>query len=154
MCHYDSSFRSLHKLYLSIMKEFGFGRRIMQTRILIEVEEMIKKLREQQGRPCDLRRLTMSCVSNVILSMTFGHRFDHSDPAFQQLMSATTDFASSLSPALITFPILRFVPHFRKMMAKNMSTLESLLRLVNNNIVMCRQVCICSSTVVTDRISV
>jgi len=80
----------------------------------------------------------MSCVSNVILSMTFGHRFDHSDPAFQQVMSATNDFAISFSPALVTFPLLRFVPHFRKMMAKNISALEGVLRFANNNILMCR----------------
>jgi len=43
----------------------------------MEVEEMIKKVREQQGRPFDVRQLTFMCVANIIASMLFGCRFDY-----------------------------------------------------------------------------
>jgi len=141
MCHYDTSFRNNHKLSLSIMKRFGFGHRVMETRILREVEEMISKVREKQGRPFDVRQLMMSCVANVILSMAFGGRFDHSDPAFQQLISDVNDFFHNSSPALMTFPILRFIPHFKKIMIKSMSTNDRLLSFISNNVAICTQVC-------------
>jgi len=59
------------------MKRLGFGHSVMETRILMEVEEMIKKVREQQGRPFDVRQLTFMCVANIIASMLFGCRFDY-----------------------------------------------------------------------------
>jgi len=143
MSHYNASFKSYHKLCLSIMKQFGFGHRVMETRILREVEEMINKVQEQQGCPFDVRQLTMSCVANVIMSMAFGRRFDHSDPAFLQLMYDVDDYIESLSPALMTFPVLRFIPHFKKLIVKSTSVNERILRFVNNNIATCRQVCNC-----------
>jgi len=107
----------------------------------MEAEEMINKVREKQGRPFDVRQLMMSCVANVIISMSFGRRFDHCDPAFQQLMSDIDDFANNVSQALLTFPVLRFIPHFKRMMAKYVSANERVLRFVSNNIAICAQVC-------------
>jgi len=66
----------------------------METRILMEVEEMISKLREHQGRPFDVKQLIKACVSNVIMNMLFGHRFDHSDPTFQQLLHNLDELAA------------------------------------------------------------
>jgi len=57
---------------------------------------MINKVREQQGRPFDMTQLTASCVANIILSMLFGYRFDHSDEAFQQFISEVHVFLSSI----------------------------------------------------------
>jgi len=122
------------------MKRFGFGQRVMETRILREVEEMISKVREKQGRPFDVRQLTSLCLANVILSMSFGRRFDHSDPALQELLSAVDDFLCNLSQALMAFPVLRFIPHFKKIMVKALNANERMLRFVDNNIAVCRQV--------------
>ena len=143
MCHYDSSFRSHHKLCLSIMKQLGYGRRVMETRILMEVEEMVRKVREQQGRPFDMRQLTTPCVANVIMSMLFGRRFDHSDPAFQQLISDASDFVANFSHAIVTFPALRYLPYFKKQLAKSTSAQDSIFRFINNNIPACTEVCNC-----------
>ena len=140
IAHYDSTFKSNHKLCLSILKQFGFGRRVMETRILVEVEEMIKKVREKQGRPFDMTKLTTSCVANVMMSMLFGHRFDHSDPAFQQLISDTHDVATNFSMALNMFPVLQFLPYFKKLNAEHSTTLERIFSFVRNNIAACSQV--------------
>ena len=125
---------------LSILKEFGFGQRVMETRILIEVEEMISKVREMQGRPFDIRQLTSSCVANVILSMLFGRRFDHSDPAFRQLVLDMNEGANNFSTALELFPVLRFLPHFKKMLSKITRSHNSVAGFTNNNIAACTQV--------------
>ena len=137
--HYDSTFKSNRKLSLSILKQFGFGQRVMETRILMEVEEMVKKVREKQGRPFDMRQLTTSCVANVIMSMLFGHRFDHSDPAFQQLISDIHDGHANLSMALEVFPVLRFLP-YKQLMAKELKSYESATSFVKKNIAASSQV--------------
>jgi len=113
----------------------------METRILVEVEEMINKVREEQDRAFDVRQLTTSCVSNVIMNMLFGHRFDHSDPAFQQLISDLHQLLSSFSMAIEIFPLLRFLPHFRKNIAECRRPLKNVFSFINNNIAACILVC-------------
>jgi len=101
---------------------------------------MIHKLREEQGRPFDVRQLTTSCVANVIMNMLFGHRFDHSDPAFQQAISDIHEGAADYSMALHIFPGLRFLPHFKRHIARNIIRIRSFTSFVDNNIATCIQV--------------
>jgi len=122
------------------MKQFGFGQRKMETRILTEVEEMINSLREQQGRAFDMKQLTALCVANIIMNMLFGRRFEHSDPTFQQCVSEIYEFVDNLSPALEAFPLLRFVPPFKQTLAKSVTANERILRFVSNNIAAATQV--------------
>ena len=138
--HYDSAFKRLHQLSLSILKQFGFGRRVMETRILIEVEEMINKVRGNQGCPIDVRQLTTSCVVNVIMSMAFGHRFDHSNSSFQQLISDFHDAYTNFSMAVELFPALRFIPYFSQLIAKELETFKSIDSFISDNISACSQV--------------
>jgi len=63
-------------------------------------------------------------------------------------MSDIGDFIDSISHALETFPVLRFVPHFKKIMAKDMSAMEGIFGFINNNIAACQQVCKCSPMMV------
>ena len=107
----------------------------------MEVEEMIKKVREKQGRPFDMRQLTTSCVANVMMSMMFGHRFNHSDPSFQQVISDMHDGNANFSMALEVFPVLRFLPYFKKRMAKELKSFMSATSFVRKTIAACSQVC-------------
>jgi len=138
---YDAAFKSRHRLCLSIMKRFGLGSRMMETRILMEVEEMINKVREKKGHPFDVTPLTTSCVANVIMSMLFAHRFDHSDPAFQQLICDIDYMAASYSIALQLFPVLRFFPNFKKLIANTNNAFKRSVNFINNRITACTQVC-------------
>jgi len=108
---------------------------------LIEVEEMINKLREKQGRPFDVKKLTTSCVVNVIMNMLFGHRFDHSDPAFQQLITDFHVTYDNYSLAIELFPALRIIPYFSNMIAKQLELVKSIAGFINSNIDACLQVC-------------
>ena len=143
--HYDSTFKSNHKLCLSFLKQFGFGRRVIEPRILMEVEEMVEKVREKQGRPFDMRQLATSCVANVMMSMLFGRRFDHSDSAFQQVIIDIYDMNANVSMVLELFPALHFLPFFKKLMAKELSAFKSTIDFISNEIAPCSQVCICTS---------
>jgi len=108
---------------------------------LTEVEEMINKAREEQGRPFDVTQLTTSCVANVTLNMLFGRRFDLCDSAFQQLISSVDNSAKSLSAVLEIFPILRFVPYFKNNMAMRVTATREIFTFVNSNIAACIEVC-------------
>jgi len=139
--HYDSTFKSHHQLSLSILKELGFGQRVIETRILIEVEAMIYKLREHQGRCFDMRHLTTTSVANVIMGMLFGRRFDHSDPGFQQLIFDVHEGFTHYSFALYIFPTLRIFPYFKRIIARFVQSTKRSHSFVYNNIDACSQVC-------------
>ena len=115
---------------------------------MMEVEEMINKVREQQGRPFDPKQLTTSCVANIIMNMLFGHRFDHSDSAFQQHISEVNDAASSYSMALEIYPLLRFLPYFKKRLAESHRALRNGFSFTNSNIDTCLLVCMAVSVTV------
>jgi len=107
----------------------------------MEVEEMIRKVRDEQGRPFDVRTLTTSCMANVILNMIFGYRFDHDDPAFQQLISDMHCITSNSLFILLIFPVLRFLPYFAKLTAKLVRADQSISTFVNDNTAACMEVC-------------
>jgi len=108
----------------------------------MEVEEMINKVREKQGRPFDVIQLTATCVANVTMGMLFGYRFDHSDAAFQQIISNTHDRLTSFSWALRMFPFLRFLPYYQKHITRFVKTVQSFTRFIDNNIDTSIEVCI------------
>jgi len=107
----------------------------------MEVEEMINKAREEQGRPFDVRELTLSRVSNVTLSMVFGRRFDLSDSAFQQLLHDVNKFAANMSVVLDTFPILRFIPYFKNTLANFLRADRGMRTFIADNVAACTEVC-------------
>jgi len=110
----------------------------------VEAEEMIKRVREEQlGRPFDMRELITSCVANVIMSMLFGRRFDHSDPAFQQLIADINEAAADISVPLEIFPVLRFLPYFKKLITKFSTIQGRFLNFINFHIAAATEVCNC-----------
>ena len=113
----------------------------MESRILIEVEEMINKLRQEQGRPFDVNQLTTSCVANVMMSMLFAHRFDYSDPAFQQMISEIREGMTAFSFAVELFPALCIIPYFKKMIAVHIRTSKTIRSFIGDRITACSQVC-------------
>ena len=114
----------------------------METRILVEVEEMINKVREEQGRPFDMTQLTASCVANVIMNILFGYRFDHFDAAFTQIISDVHEMFNSYSLTLQMFPILRFLPYFKKYITRIVRIHQHTTHFIDHNIATCVEVCI------------
>jgi cytochrome P450 len=116
---YNSSFKKYHQLSLNILKNFGFGKRIMETRINVEVEELVAHVNRLNGEPFNPDALVTSSVMNVIASMLFGHRFNHADPVLDELVMTIDAFFQSVSKIVIVdlFPKLRFWPNLRKQLA-------------------------------------
>ena len=107
----------------------------------MEVEEMINKVREQQGRAFDPSQLTTSCVANILMNVLFGRRFDHSDAAFQQLMSDIHEVATNYSLFLQIFPALRFLPYYKRHIARVLARSQNVSRFLDDNATACIEVC-------------
>jgi len=106
----------------------------------MEAEEMISEIRSQQGRPFDIKQLTMSCVGNVIINMALGRRFDHSDSEFQRLIIDISEVASKYSFEVEFFPLLSILPHYKKRISDIHFFLERIFAFIDAKVTECREV--------------
>ena len=86
----------------------------MESRILVEVAELVNSVKEIKGRPFDPQFILSSCVINVIYSIIFGSRFDLTSKEMIRTYNVLKSVAQSMLPELNFFPLLRFLPHYRK----------------------------------------
>jgi len=116
-CRHDAEFRRQHKLSLSILKEFGFGKDIMEERIQSEVSELLQQVRDVKSAALCPDTAVTSCVLNVIVSILFGHRMD--DKAIGELGRVTHSLLHGLSDMfpIDVFPLLLFLPKMHRAFA-------------------------------------
>ncbi|ULT87429.1 hypothetical protein L3Y34_006920 [Caenorhabditis briggsae] len=84
----NGEFWSTHRRFtLSIFRDLGFGKDLMQQKILIEVQEIIRKFDENVGEEQNVPKVFNIAVANVINQLIFGYRFDdEKEKEFQKLM--------------------------------------------------------------------
>lgn len=118
---YNSSFRQEHQLILSIMKEFGFGKNIMETRIQHEVAALVDRVREIQGQPFWPDKLVTSSVLSVILSILIGES-QTKESAVDELILVIRKVINGVMDAvdIDVFPLLRFLPSYQRSTTKTL----------------------------------
>jgi len=131
---YDTEFRRQRKLSLSILKEFGFGKDIMEDRIQAEVSVLLLQIRDVESVAFCPESTVMSCVLNVIVSILFGCRME--DEAVAELNKASQCFFSTAADvvAVDMLPLLRFLPNMRRGLASLTAFHNQLFRIIGNSI--------------------
>ena len=96
---------------MHILRDFGFGRSILEDRILEEISFFIKELHKNTCEPFYPQPTIQRSVSNVIASVSFGRRMDYDDPRFKQYMYIMNYvFKRVGNSGIITiFPFLRYI---------------------------------------------
>jgi len=114
------------------MKEFGFGKYIMEERIKAEVSVLLQQIQNVKSVAFCPESIVISSVMNVILSILFGNRMK--DKAGSEVCKATCGFTHSVLDALAIdlFPVLRFIPKLRRALAVLISFHDQLIRGVRN----------------------
>lgn len=97
---------------IAALREFGFGKKSLETRVLEEVEVYLEALDNQRGEPYDIKQTTSIAISNIICSIVFGNRYEYSDKRFHRLMFLLNENLrlNSVSGAINLMPWLRHVP--------------------------------------------
>jgi len=106
--------REQRKFAMKTLKDFGVGKSNLQTVINEEVGKLVEELREEVGRPVDLRLRTNLAVVNSLWQILNGERSDLKNPKMRRVFKATTEFivSNSLSGPVMIMPWLRHLPYF------------------------------------------
>ncbi|XP_032822976.2 cytochrome P450 2D15-like [Petromyzon marinus] len=82
---YGEGWKRRRRFTLSTLRNFGFGRKTIEERILTEAEVLIETFK-QEATAFDPHCNMNNAVSNIICSLVFGRRFDYVDQHFQELL--------------------------------------------------------------------
>ncbi|XP_074847486.1 cytochrome P450 2K1-like isoform X2 [Carettochelys insculpta] len=127
---HGENWKVMRRFTLTALRDFGMGRRIIEDKILEECAYLIKDFEAQKGNPFDTAKMMNIPISNVIMSIIFGHRFDYEDPTFLRLIHLINEnIRLSGSPSLYNlFPALEFLPGNHKTVFKNKEELNSFIQ--------------------------
>ncbi|XP_033744191.1 cytochrome P450 2C37-like [Pecten maximus] len=94
------------------LREFGFGKRSLETKILEEISVFLEVIGKSNGDAFSLGTIAQISVSNIICSICFGERYTHDDQNFKKLMTMIDIHVKLLSKARIAtfFPVVRYIP--------------------------------------------
>ncbi|XP_069129908.1 cytochrome P450 2J6-like [Argopecten irradians] len=104
---------------LEALREFGFGKRSLETKIQEEVDIFLDIVGDKNGDAFYLGAIAQISVSNIICSIAFGERYDHDEEEFKNLLHMLDQVFVLIAKASVInfFPFLRFLPgdvtHFK-----------------------------------------
>jgi cytochrome P450 len=112
---YSDEFKRYHKMSLSVLKEFGFGtKRLMETRILEEVEAMNTFLRNTGGKEFDPTEMARIGTFNVVKNILFAKRGEY-DSEPDEILQSISIFAENATFTIDIAPaLLERIPYFSR----------------------------------------
>ncbi|XP_043855589.1 cytochrome P450 2J4-like isoform X1 [Dromiciops gliroides] len=127
--------RQQRRFALMTLRNFGLGKKTLEDRIREEARYLIEAIREEKGKPFDPHFQINNAVSNIICSITFGHRFEYHDSQFQDLLKSlddTTVLQGTWECQLFNiFPrIMKFLPGSHQKLFEEWKKLESFVECV------------------------
>ncbi|XP_076441103.1 cytochrome P450 2J5-like [Babylonia areolata] len=121
------------KTSLEILRAIGMGKNVLAEKIQEEITHYIQAIKDHQGAPAELHRLTLMSVSNISCNILFGRRFRYHDPDFSRyldLQDQTSQLIGNSAP-LNFFPFLQYLPgdlfHVKRV-AENTLTIQKFIR--------------------------
>uniref|UniRef100_A0ACB8EG06 Uncharacterized protein n=1 Tax=Sphaerodactylus townsendi TaxID=933632 RepID=A0ACB8EG06_9SAUR len=126
------NWRVMRRFALSTLRDYGMGKRTTEDRILEECGFLIKRFESYEGKPFENTTILNHAVSNIIVSILLGKRFEYENPAFIRLLnliSANIQLLASPSVQLYNmFPALGFLFGTRKTVLNNTNELQAFIQ--------------------------
>ncbi|XP_062621582.1 cytochrome P450 2C8-like [Saccostrea cucullata] len=97
---------------LNALREFGFGKRSLESKIIEEIEVFVEETISMKGEPFDIHSLINICIANIMCSIAFGKRYDHSDKKFTSLLEKVNQNLSNGNILFVAtiLPFVRYIP--------------------------------------------
>ncbi|KAJ8376312.1 hypothetical protein SKAU_G00068920 [Synaphobranchus kaupii] len=119
---------------LMTLKNFGVGKKSLESSIEAESKCLSEALGNEQGQPFDPLFLINNAISNVICCLVFGDRFEYTDRQFQDLLKLINEAiileGSSWAQLYNAFPwIMRRIPGPHRKIFEHWDKVLSFVRL-------------------------
>ncbi|XP_034325766.2 cytochrome P450 2B4 isoform X1 [Magallana gigas] len=97
---------------LNALREFGFGKRSFESRIIEELEAFVQEIHSKKGQSFNVHNLLNVCISNIMCSINFGKRYDHGDLDFCRLLDTVNQNLTNENVMLVAtvLPFVRYIP--------------------------------------------
>nr|XP_005314226.1 cytochrome P450 2K1-like isoform X2 [Chrysemys picta bellii] len=126
---HGENWKVMRRFTLTTLRDFGMGKRTIENKILEECDYLIKDFESHKGSAFDTMKMMNAAVSNVIVSIMLGHRFDYEDPKFLRLIHLINESVRLSGSPMVTlfnmFPALGFLPGNHKTIFNNLEELYS-----------------------------
>nr|XP_020848825.1 cytochrome P450 2J2-like [Phascolarctos cinereus] len=122
--------RQQRRFALMTLRNFGLGKKTLEDRMREEGRYLTEAIREEKGQPFDPNFQIKNAVSNIICSITFGHRFEYHDSQFQELLKSLDNViilsGTWESQLFNMFPsIMKFLPGSHQQLFREWKKLET-----------------------------
>ncbi|XP_071092816.1 cytochrome P450 2J4-like [Haliotis cracherodii] len=126
--------KDLRRMSLHAMRDFGMGKSTTEEKVQDEVEVIMGILSDNENKPIQVHKYLALATSNIICNIIFGSRFEYEDAQFQKMVRLLNDVFQrpGLFQICNAFPILRFVPHFKKGLVDNIEAFDRLAQFVSD----------------------
>ncbi|XP_061495315.1 cytochrome P450 2D14-like isoform X2 [Rhineura floridana] len=96
----SNGWREQRRFCVSILKNFGMGKKMLGERVSEEAGYLCSEFRSKEGSPFDPKNLIFRAVGNIICNLTFGDRFEYNDETFLKLMQMTEEIMKTIARSI------------------------------------------------------
>uniref|UniRef100_A0A452GZF0 Cytochrome P450 family 2 subfamily B member 6 n=1 Tax=Gopherus agassizii TaxID=38772 RepID=A0A452GZF0_9SAUR len=119
---HGENWKVMRRFTLTTLRDFGMGRRTIENKILEECDYLIKDFESHKGNSFDTMKMMNAAVSNVIVSIMLGHRFDYEDPKLLRLIHLINESVRLSGSPMVTnleelysFTQQTFIEHLKQL---------------------------------------
>uniref|UniRef100_A0A8C6Y2G2 Cytochrome P450 2K6-like n=1 Tax=Naja naja TaxID=35670 RepID=A0A8C6Y2G2_NAJNA len=135
---HGENWRVMRRFMLTTLRNYGMGKRSMESRIAEECSFLVKKFESYKGKPFEFRRIVTAAVGNIIVSILLGKRYDYEDPKFIKLLSLATENNRLMgSPPMQLYNLFPILGYFVATRKKILNNRKELYAFINENFNQC-----------------
>ncbi|KAI8497864.1 hypothetical protein Bbelb_245160 [Branchiostoma belcheri] len=134
---YGPFWKQQRKFTIMGLRDFGFGKRSLEGKILEEIQGLREEILKKGEKPFSIRLPLQNAVGNVICSIVLGKRFEYNDKKFEKIMKAfdqNLGFEQQVAAIANFFPWARHIPVVKRAFAKVQTNLETCLSVMREDI--------------------
>ncbi|NWU92896.1 CP2K1 protein, partial [Upupa epops] len=126
------NWKVMRRFTITTLRDFGMGKKAIEDRVVEEYGCLGDTIEAQKGKPIEMTLMLNAAVSNVIVSILLGKRYDYEDPTFKRLLLLMNENVRiSGSPSILfynLFPVLGFLLKDHKIFRKNTEEFNAFIK--------------------------
>ncbi|XP_056305376.1 cytochrome P450 2B1-like [Danio aesculapii] len=113
MVTFTNSWKQQRRFALHTLKNFGLGKKSIESRVLEEIQYLMAEMLKDEGKPVNPHHTLQNAVSNIFCSIMFGDRFDYDNKRLEYLLKMLNENIMLTGSAIgHIFNLAPFIKHF------------------------------------------